>query len=161
MSTPPHNWGVPRKIISRRRGWSNKSRGLALALKVWPFFASFHLPPSGSVVPLAIFSSTYCFAEIKVKSWEVERSKKEMECDAEVEFLNFNYCSLPAHLLLTSCSPHHPLIPKKWSTFKRPEDPLNLVQIKNPFGSFQCDPQAYAWWVPPFFSMKILNLGTP
>ena len=35
MSTPPHNWGVPRKIISRRRGWSNKSRGLALALKVW------------------------------------------------------------------------------------------------------------------------------
>ena len=37
MSTPPHNWGVPRKIISRRRGWSNKSRGLALALKVWPF----------------------------------------------------------------------------------------------------------------------------
>ena len=105
MSTPPHNWGVPRKIISRRRGWSNKSRGLALALKVWPFFASFHLPPSGSVVPLAIFSSTYCFAEIKVKSWEVERSKKEMECDAEVEFLNFNYCSLPAHLLLTSRSP--------------------------------------------------------
>ena len=110
MSTPPHNWGVPRKIISRRRGWSNKSRGLALALKVWPFFASFHLPPSGSVVPLAIFSSTYCFAEIKVKSWEVEHSKKEVECDAEV---NFNYCSPPAHLPLTSYSPHHPLIPFK------------------------------------------------
>ena len=50
---------------------------------------------------------------------------------------------------------------KKWPNFKRPEDPLNLVQIKNPFGSFQCDPQAYAWWVPPFFSMKILNLETP
>ena len=50
---------------------------------------------------------------------------------------------------------------KKWPNFKRPEDPLNLVQIKNPFGSFQCDPQAYAWWVPPFFWMKILNFGTP
>ena len=68
-------------------------------------FSSFHLPPSGSVVPLAIFSSTYCFAEIKVKSWEVERSKKGVECDAEVKFLNFNYCSPPAHLLLTSRSP--------------------------------------------------------
>ena len=50
---------------------------------------------------------------------------------------------------------------KKWPNFKRPEDPLNLVQIKNPFGSFQCNPQAYAWWVPPFFLMKILNLETP
>ena len=40
---------------------------------------------------------------------------------------------------------------KKWSNFKRLEDPLNLVKIKNPFGSCQCDPQAYAWWVPPFF----------
>ena len=40
---------------------------------------------------------------------------------------------------------------KKWSNFKRLEDPLNLVKIKNPFGSFECDPQAYAWWVPPFF----------
>ena len=35
MFTPPRNWGVPRKIISRRRGWSNKSRGSALTLKVW------------------------------------------------------------------------------------------------------------------------------
>ena len=35
MSTPPHNWGVPRKIISRRKDWSNKSRGSALTLKVW------------------------------------------------------------------------------------------------------------------------------
>ena len=50
---------------------------------------------------------------------------------------------------------------KKWSNFKRPEDPLNLVQIKNPSGSFMYNPQAYAWWVPPFFSMKILNLETP
>ena len=67
-------------------------------------------------------------------------------------------CSPPAHLLLTS-PPSHSL--QKWSNFKRPEDPLNLVQIKNPFGSFQCNPQAYAWWVPPFFLMKILNLETP
>ena len=35
MFTPPRNWGVPRKIISRRRDWSNKSRGSALTLKVW------------------------------------------------------------------------------------------------------------------------------
>jgi len=35
MFTPPRNWGVPRKIISRRRGWSDKSWGSALTLKVW------------------------------------------------------------------------------------------------------------------------------
>ena len=86
--------------------------------------SSFHLPPSGSVVLLAIFSSTYCFAEIKVKSWEVEHSKKEVECDAEV---NFNYCSPPAHLPLTSCSPHHPLIPfKNGQTLSANANPLDL-----------------------------------
>ena len=35
MYNPPHNFWVPRKIISRRRGWSNKSRGSPLTLKVW------------------------------------------------------------------------------------------------------------------------------
>ena len=35
LHPPPHNWGVPRKIISRRRGWSNKSRGSPWTLKVW------------------------------------------------------------------------------------------------------------------------------
>ena len=33
--TPPRNWGAPRKNISRRRGWSNKSRGSLKALEVW------------------------------------------------------------------------------------------------------------------------------
>ena len=32
---PVRNWGVPRKNISRRREWSNKSRGLLNTLKVW------------------------------------------------------------------------------------------------------------------------------
>ena len=44
------------------------------------------------------------------------------------------------------------------SNFKWPEDPLNLVEIKNPFGSFQTNPKAYAWWVPPFFFWKKLFL---
>ena len=50
---------------------------------------------------------------------------------------------------------------KKWSNFKRPEDPLNLVQIKNPFGSFLYNPQAYAWWVLPFFQWKSWILKHP
>ena len=33
--TPARNWGAPRKNISRRRGWSNKSRGSLKALEVW------------------------------------------------------------------------------------------------------------------------------
>ena len=37
------------------------------------------------------------------------------------------------------------------SNFRWPEDPLNLVEIKNHFGSFQTNPKADAWWVPPFF----------
>ena len=34
MFTPARYWGAPRKSISRRRDWSNKSRGLPKALKV-------------------------------------------------------------------------------------------------------------------------------
>ena len=37
------------------------------------------------------------------------------------------------------------------SNFKWPEDPLNLVKIKNPLGSFQSYPKADAWGVPRFF----------
>ena len=33
--TPPRNWGVPGKNISRRRAPKNKSRGSLLTLKVW------------------------------------------------------------------------------------------------------------------------------
>ena len=44
------------------------------------------------------------------------------------------------------------------SNFKWPEDPLNLVEIKNPFGSFQTNPKADAWWVPPIFFLKKLFL---
>ena len=29
-----------------------------------------------------------------------------------------------------------------------------FVEIKNPFGSFQTNPKAHAWWVPPFFLLK-------
>ena len=35
MCTPPRNWGVPGKNISRRRAPKNKSRGSLLTLKVW------------------------------------------------------------------------------------------------------------------------------
>ena len=37
----------------------------------------------------------------------------------------------------------------KWSKLKRLEDPLNLVEIKNPFGFFQTNLMADDWWVPP------------
>ena len=40
---------------------------------------------------------------------------------------------------------------KKWSKRKWLEDPLNFVEIKNPFGSLQTNPQADAWWVRIFF----------
>ena len=46
------------------------------------------------------------------------------------------------------------------SNFKWPEDPLNLVEIKNPFGSFQTNPKADAWWVPPFFFRTQVSLGS-
>ena len=36
--TPVRYWGVPRKNISRRRGWSNKSRGSLKTLEVWQKF---------------------------------------------------------------------------------------------------------------------------
>ena len=40
------------------------------------------------------------------------------------------------------------------SNFKWLEAALNLVEIKNPFGSVQTNPQANAWWVPLFISLK-------
>ena len=47
------------------------------------------------------------------------------------------------------------------SNFKWPEDPLNLVKIKNPFGSFQTNPKADAGWVPPFFFEKVVFVKHP
>ena len=41
-------------------------------------------------------------------------------------------------------------IQRKSSNFKWLEAALNLVKIKNPFGSVQTNPQADAWWVPLF-----------
>ena len=40
------------------------------------------------------------------------------------------------------------------SNFKWLGAALNLVEIKNPFGSVQTDPQADAWWVPLFIFLK-------
>ena len=40
------------------------------------------------------------------------------------------------------------------SNFKWLEAALNLVEIKNPFGSVQTNPQADAWWVPLFIFLK-------
>ena len=45
------------------------------------------------------------------------------------------------------------------SNFKWPEDPLNLVKIKNPFWSFPYNLMANAWWVQLFW-IKIFNLNT-
>ena len=45
--------------------------------------------------------------------------------------------------------------------FKWPEDPINLVKIKNHFGSLQTNPQADDWWVPPFFCWKKVFCETP
>ena len=35
-----------------------------------------------------------------------------------------------------------------------------MVEIKNPFGSFLYNPQADAWWVPPFFYENLEFLNT-
>ena len=39
-----------------------------------------------------------------------------------------------------------------------PEDPLNIVEIKNHFGFLQTNPQADDWGVPPlFFFEKVFS----
>ena len=43
---------------------------------------------------------------------------------------------------------------KKWSKRKWLEAPLNFVEIKNPLGSFQTNPQANAWWVVVLIFLK-------
>ena len=49
----------------------------------------------------------------------------------------------------------------KISNFKWLGAALNLVEIKNPFGSIQTNPQAYAWRVPLFiFLKKVFFLNT-
>ena len=169
MSTPPHNWGVPRKIISRRRGWLNKSRGLALALKVWPFLKGMRGGWGEQEV-----SGRWAGGEQGMSGkWAVVEVQELHLCiTLHLLLRTLNLSRLDLDLCKAICwrkycqrynRPRRWQVKtgKKWPNFKRPEDPLNLVQIKNPFGSFQCDPQAYAWWVPPFFLMKILNLGTP
>ena len=45
-------------------------------------------------------------------------------------------------------------IQRKSSNFKWLEAALNLVKIKNPFGSVQTNPQADAWWVPLLIFLK-------
>ena len=46
-------------------------------------------------------------------------------------------------------------------TFKWPEDPLNLVKIKNPFGCLQTNPLENAWWVGLFYFAKKTFLVHP
>ena len=41
------------------------------------------------------------------------------------------------------------------------EDPLNDVEIKNPLGYFQTNPQAYAWWVVLLIFWKKCFSETP
>ena len=48
-----------------------------------------------------------------------------------------------------------------WSTWKWLEDPLNFVEIKNPFGSLQSNLMADAWWVPPICFWKRCVSETP
>ena len=47
------------------------------------------------------------------------------------------------------------------SNFKWLEAALNLVEIKNPFGSVQTNLQADAWWVPLFILLKKCFFETP
>ena len=47
------------------------------------------------------------------------------------------------------------------SNFKWLEAALNLVEIKNPFGSVQTNPQADAWWVPLFILLKRVFFKNP
>ena len=42
-----------------------------------------------------------------------------------------------------------------------PEAPLNFVEIKNPFESFQTNPLANAWWVVLFIFSKKCFSETP
>ena len=42
-----------------------------------------------------------------------------------------------------------------YSNFKWLGAALNLVKIKSPFGSVQTNPQADAWWVPPFMKKNV------
>ena len=51
-------------------------------------------------------------------------------------------------------------IKRKSSNFKWLEAALNLVKIKNPFGSVQTNPQADAWWVPLFIFLKVFFWDT-
>ena len=41
------------------------------------------------------------------------------------------------------------------------EDPLNIVEIKNPFGFLQTNPQADAWRVGLILFLKSYFCGTP
>ena len=47
------------------------------------------------------------------------------------------------------------------SNFKWLEAALNFVDIKNPFGSVQTNPQTDAWWVPLLILLKKCFSGTP
>ena len=47
------------------------------------------------------------------------------------------------------------------SNFKWLKAALNLIEIKNPFGSVQTNPQADAWWVPLFIFLKKCFFETP
>ena len=47
------------------------------------------------------------------------------------------------------------------SNFKWLEAALNLVEIKNPFGSVQTNPQADAWWVPLLFLKEVFFFKHP
>ena len=70
------------------------------------------------------------------------------------------YLGLGPSVFFYSSSPLMP-IQRKSSNFKWLEAALNLVKIKNPFGSVQTNPQADAWWVPLFIFLKKCFSGTP
>ena len=49
----------------------------------------------------------------------------------------------------------------KWSKRKWLEAPLNFIEIKKSFGSFQTNPQANAWWVVLLIFLKKCFSETP
>ena len=93
-----------------------------------------------------------CRGHLEIKSWEVERSEKEVEYDAEVEFLNFNSCSPPAHLLLTSPTSHSLHFWLSGGTFY-------TWVTKKPFGSGLYAPWRGAYRSGIFVMVQSININ--
>ena len=151
MFTPPCNWGLPRKIISRRRGWSDKSWGSALTLKVW-------------------WNRIYCFAEKRVlrgqRGW-VSNGKWTAgpPDDTPARSVWVGSCAswkvgfspwLPP-LILSPPPPPSPIL----SNFKCQCRPPRLVWSVSPSGYDLSRYPPVTWWGEHFFFLQSVLWETP